>query len=210
LLGVIDVEFLTGHTISSYTNRAESPLSCGIVKKELGELCMTYLTPKAKKVKSRITGFGVVAVESIRKGELITDAFCVGAELVSKQEAMILISSGLPYELQIDDDAFLVARSRAEVSDGDFINHSCNPNCGIKGKSQIVAIRDVRPGEELAYDYAMSDDYDYRWKCQCGEENCRGVITGNDWKSKKLQEKYKGFFSEYLQKKIDKSLRNLR
>lgn len=123
----------------------------------------------------------------------------------SKEETMALIKGGLPYELQIDDDLFLVVRSFSEVSDADFINHSCNPNCGIKGKNQIVAIRDVQPGEELTYDYAMSDSYDYQLKCNCGSKNCRGMITGEDWRNKNLQEKYRGFFLEYLEKKIDQS-----
>lgn len=168
-------------------------------------MSMSYLTPKARKVKNIIEGFGLEAAEVIHKGEIIADFQDQGDTPVSKKEAMDLIDSGLPYELQIDDDAFLVVRSPAEMSDADFINHSCDPSLGIKGKSQIVAMRDIRPREELTYDYAMSDNYDYEWECGCRAKNCRGIITGNDWKRRELQEKYKGFFSEYLQNKINET-----
>ena len=35
-----------------------------------------------------------------------------------------------------------------------FINHSCNPNTGIKGKVTVVALRDIKEGEELTIDYS--------------------------------------------------------
>lgn len=39
-------------------------------------------------------------------------------------------------------------------------------------------------------------------KCLCGVENCRGLVTGNDWKLKELQDQYKNYFSPYLNEKI--------
>jgi hypothetical protein len=37
----------------------------------------------------------------------------------------------------------------------------------------------------------------------CGSPNCRGLITEEDWKIPELQKKYDGYFSWYLQEKID-------
>ena len=72
----------------------------------------------------------------------------------------------------------------------------------------MTATRDIKKGEEVTYDYAMTDaDYDYSFKCNCGSKDCRKVITTNDWKSPALRRRYKGYFSWYVQGKIDKSHR---
>ena len=42
-----------------------------------------------------------------------------------------------------------------------LVNHSCNPNCGIKvneaGAHDYVAMRDIEPGDEVTFDYAMQN-----------------------------------------------------
>ena len=83
-----------------------------------------------------------------------------------------------------------------------FINHSCDPNVGFAGNIVLVAMRDIRPVEELTTDYALFDDYDGSMPCQCGAPGCRGVITGHDWQRPDLQRKYRGYFSWYLQRRI--------
>lgn len=70
------------------------------------------------------------------------------------------------------------------VVDGDniaaFINHSCDPNCEadeIKGRVIIQTIRNIEPGEELAYDYNLFDgDPGDPALCFCGTKNCRGSM----------------------------------
>ena len=66
-----------------------------------------------------------------------------------------------------------------------FINHSCDPNCDAvidDGRIWIETIRDVEPGEELAYDYAYVLEERHtpaakrRYPCTCGARNCRGTI----------------------------------
>jgi len=64
-------------------------------------------------------------------------------------------------------------------------NHSCNPNCDAvvdRGRIWIETLRDIEPGEELAYDYAYvleerhTPDAKRRYPCHCGAPNCRGTI----------------------------------
>jgi uncharacterized protein len=67
----------------------------------------------------------------------------------------------------------------------------------------LVALRDIKAGEELTFDYAMSDGSPYdEFECCCGSANCRKKVTGNDWKLPGLWEKYKGYFSPYLARRI--------
>lgn len=89
-----------------------------------------------------------------------------------------------------------------------FINHSCCPNAGIKGQIVLVAMREIEPNEEVTFDYAMCLHSSpgmqrYEIKCLCGMGKCRGIVTENDWQRKDLQKKYKGYFSWYLQEKVD-------
>jgi len=62
-----------------------------------------------------------------------------------------------------------------------FINHSCDPNCHtdqIKGRIWIIARRDIRPGEELTYDYNIYDtEPGEAVPCYCGSRNCRGTMV---------------------------------
>ena len=93
--------------------------------------------------------------------------------------------------------------------DGIFkVNHSCSPTCGFRGQVTMVSMRDVSAGEQITFDYAMSDVGidEEAWKdmkCLCGSSDCRGLIGGNDWKLPELRKKYKGFFSLYVQSLID-------
>ena len=66
-----------------------------------------------------------------------------------------------------------------------------------------VSLRSISAGEELTFDYAMTDDEPYEMKCLCGTPSCRGTITGFDWKKKEIQEKYDGHVSWFIQRRID-------
>jgi uncharacterized protein len=83
----------------------------------------------------------------------------------------------------IDDD--VVIDAAVEGNEARFINHCCDPNCDAiieDGRIWIETIRDVRPGEELGYDYAYileerhSPAAKRRFPCHCGAARCRGTI----------------------------------
>jgi hypothetical protein len=59
----------------------------------------------------------------------------------------------------------------------DRMNHSCDPNCGIKGKRSVHALRDIEAGEELTLDYSTTE-IDPRWRmvCNCKTAACRGLV----------------------------------
>ena len=104
--------------------------------------------------------------------------------------------------LQIEDGLYLFDPHANDPSN--CFNHSCDPNAGLTGQIGLIAMRDIESGEEISFDYAMCDDSEYDvFDCACGSIDCRGRVTGRDWMNPDLQKKYHGYFSPYLQRKID-------
>ena len=161
----------------------------------------SYISSKIEKRSSGI-GSGLYATQTIRKGEIIIDYNGGPGRIIGIAEADELYNKGYDYMIQVDDDKFFAATSNEEVEDTDYLNHSCNPNCGIRGSITIVAMRDIEEGEEITIDYAMAESSDYEMKCDCKSVLCRKAITGNDYKIEALQERYKGYFSDYLADRI--------
>lgn len=160
----------------------------------------SYLSNKIEKRSSGIKGYGIFAKELIYEGEIV----CVkGGHILKRNE--LFTSSVINSYHPISDDLYLAAETEDEEEIVKiYINHSCNPNCGIRGEITFVAIRDIEKGEEITFDYAFLDNEDYHFKCNCGTEKCRHIITGYDWKIKSLQEQYYPYFAVYLKEKIDK------
>jgi SET domain-containing protein len=66
-----------------------------------------------------------------------------------------------------------------------WINHSCDPNCETEEEDDrifIDALRDIQPGEELFYDYALeidepiTEESKRKYACYCGSSKCRGTM----------------------------------
>jgi SET domain-containing protein len=165
----------------------------------------SYVTKKARVSSSGINRKGVFAKARIKKGEVIAvwGGFIIG-EKEFKRLSKKRFKKIEDYATKVSDGFYLVSCKKGGLEDDDFFNHSCNPNAGIHGHLLMVAMRDIAPKEEITYDYAMTDaDFAYSFHCACGVKNCRGVITTSDWKIPALQQKYKGYFSWYIQKKIE-------
>ncbi len=158
----------------------------------------SWLSPLAETRATDEKGTGIFAVAPVAAGVTVA-AF--GGRVVDRDELGGLDESVRIHGLQIDEDLFLV--STPPFDPADYANHSCDPNCGILGSVLLVTMRAVEAGEELCFDYAMTDTDDYdEFICHCGTARCRKVITGNDWKSAELQERYAGWFSSYLARRI--------
>jgi uncharacterized protein len=141
---------------------------------------------------------GVFALETIQANELLV---IWSGELYSFLQLTSLPLERQQHSVQVEEDFYLVPTRNGEPTD--FINHSCQPNLGLAGQIALRALREIAAGEELCYDYAMSDGSPYdEFSCNCGTADCRGQITGNDWQLPSLQAKYAGWFSPYLQRRI--------
>jgi len=135
--------------------------------------------------RSGIHGRGVYATQRIPKGTRIVEY--VG-ERISHEEA------DARYEAKGQDDGhtfLFVVSDRIVIdagvggNDARFINHSCDPNCETVIEDDrvfIEAVRSIRPGEELGYEYGLtwetSDDPDElaNYACRCGAAQCRGTM----------------------------------
>jgi uncharacterized protein len=139
---------------------------------------------------SPIHGRGVYALRTIPKGTRIME---YKGDLITWDE----VWERYPYE---EDEAaqnhtFLFELDPKRVIDATetrwpakWINHSCDPNCVARGEGEqifIDALRTIRPGEELAYDYKITLEERHtpavkkRYQCLCGTHKCRGTILAS-------------------------------
>ena len=139
--------------------------------------------------KSNIDNKGLYAAKNIKYGKIIIN---YKGKLITKKET----DTNPKYDN--DKAIYLFNLNNRYDLDGDFkyntarlINHSCNPNCELEGKGLklwITAIRDIKKGEELSYDYGFGYDEDYKqFICKCGAKDCVGYIVreGSRWRIKK-------------------------
>jgi SET domain-containing protein len=162
---------------------------------------LSYRSPKTEVRGSDIHGRGLFAIADIAKDEIVA---VKGGHIVDRKTLREKVTPRLgPVEIQIDDDLFIapVTHDERELSML-YSNHSCEANIGIRGEITFVAMRDIRSGEELTHDWAMTDDDDYSIECNCGTGDCRKILTGKDWQRPDLQNRYAGYFSAYLARKI--------
>ena len=161
---------------------------------------LSYLSPKVAAQESSIHGRGLFAKGPIVKGEVI----CVkGGYIFDRRVLQSMPDWFRAAEVQVAEDLF-IGPLKEDEREGSMIfsNHSCDPNIGVRGQIVFVAMRDIESGEELTHDWATTDDDDYKIDCNCGAADCRKILTGQDWRRKDLQKKYRGYISWYLEEKI--------
>jgi uncharacterized protein len=150
----------------------------------------------SKKVEIRKTvnrGQGVFVIRPIKKNEIIAefDGEVYGWDDKWTDE---LVDHCIQFEEKKWRDSKGIAR---------LINHSCEPNCGIKNLFQVVAMRNLKSGEEVTWDYEMTEKHPYwRMNCKCGSKICRKIIGNYDNMPTEIRKKYRGYISEWLLKKI--------
>lgn len=144
--------------------------------------------------KAGIKGKGVFALRNLKKGETITQ---IEGKVIETEEPSRLSKC-------FQDHCFPLGKKGKKYlyvspqSPWKYINHSCEPNTGIKNDSEFVAIRDIKRGEEISFDYSTNNfDFDmtgWTMKCHCGSKKCRKIISTFNKLDKKSQRKLK----EYL------------
>jgi uncharacterized protein len=160
----------------------------------------SYLSSKTRIGKSPIHGRGLFASRPIRKGEIVA---IKGGHILDRRALSRVRRRIAASYVQIDDLFYIGALRSAEVAlNKIFINHSCEPNLGIRGQITFVARRAIKTDEELTYDWAMEENAPAVTRCRCGARRCRGTLTGQDWKIASIRKRYRGYFSAYIEQKI--------
>lgn len=160
----------------------------------------SYMNPKCQSGPfDEKGGCGVFAREPIKKGELIS---LWGGRIVTEHELDPNMRNFTQRILQVDEGLYLETPELLEPTD--CFNHSCEPNIGFTGQIGLIAMRNIQAGEELNFDYAMCDGTPYdEFDCYCGSEHCRTRVSGDDWKDPELWERYDGYFSPYLVRRVE-------
>ncbi len=162
----------------------------------------SWVNPKLEARVSPIGGRGVFAKEPIAKDELLT--ISRGRVIDTKTYYEEVAKYGWDSAFNIDAEYYLAPFDPENPSADWLVNHSCDPNAVQMSVDDLVAWRNIAADEEITYDYATTEENpNWEMDCSCGSAHCRKVITGNDWKIPRLQKKYRGFFTEGIQKKID-------
>lgn len=172
-----------------------------------GERNFSWMNPKLEVRDTKKYGKGVFAKEDIKKNELLA---CFGGFIMKISEQDKMDQKIGDYSLQISEELVIGYKSLNEVKDDDtnYFNHNCSPNAGFNGQIFLVAMNKIKKDKEITFDYSMvlhkakNTSY-YEFECLCGSDNCRKIITENDWKIAGLQKKYNGYFQYYLQKIIN-------
>lgn len=107
--------------------------------------------------------------------------------------------------LQVGKDKFLGPSGDFD----DYINHSCNPNCGlviVANRAFLVALHTITANSEITFDYSTSsNDTLDQWKmnCKCGHFKCRKVISGYQYLDDSIKKYYEnlGVVPVYLKGK---------
>ena len=156
-----------------------------------------------EKLEARVkpgSGRGLFAVDPLSPGEIIA---VWGVRITTVEEFHTLPEPVRKLSLQIEEDFFLVLQGGENGAD--YINHSCQPNAGMAGQIVVTAMRFIARGEEICYDYAMTDGGPCdEFECCCGSVECRGKVTGGDWQRPELWTRYEGYFSPYLARRIQR------
>jgi len=135
--------------------------------------------------RSGVHGKGVFAVQDIPRGEVLIQ---YQGEIITWKSAQ----KRHPHNPKEPNHTFYFHINDRVVIDGGvggnasrWINHSCTPNCEadeIGEQIFIKAIKKIKSGQELTYDYGLTIDEPYtkalkaEFPCWCGAKNCRGTL----------------------------------
>ena len=137
---------------------------------------------------SPIHGRGVFALRHIPKGARVIE---YKGELITDEEAdrrYADLHENSPHTMLFSVESDLVIDGTQQGNSARWINHSCAPNCEIEEEGVRIFIdarREIRPGDELTYDYnlQLGEPHTRAAKrahaCFCGTRRCRGTMLGD-------------------------------
>jgi SET domain-containing protein len=127
-------------------------------------------------------GLGLFAAADIPAGDVV---LIFTGELLELDD---VLASGRDecYPLQVGPSTYLDLDAHSRI-----VNHSCEPNAGIRSDRILVSLREIREGEEIVYDYSTTMS-ERRWTmtCACRADGCRGTVADFHDLPLPLQQRY--------------------
>lgn len=121
-------------------------------------------------VKKNNKGIGVYTLKNYKKGEII----CVMKGEKTKPKSLYYhlknIKNAQMNPLQISSLTYLNLYKPYI-----YFNHSCDPNAAIRDKTTLFALKNIKKGEEITYDYSTTIDESF--VCKCGSKKCRHAVS---------------------------------
>jgi len=128
---------------------------------------------------SHIDRQGLFAAQDIKKD---TRIMAYIGEKISQKESARRLEEGNEYIFYLNYRSAIDGQTLANTAR--YINHSCDPNCAVEktnGTLWIVALQDIREGEELSYNYGYDRKNYQEHPCNCGAKNCCGYILDRQY-----------------------------
>ncbi len=131
--------------------------------------------------------FGLFATRDFMKGEIV-----VQGKKIKK------VPDRTMHSFQIDKATHIQLDKKSRS-----INHSCDPNMGIRNNKfnayDFIALRNIEKGEEVTWDYETTEHVSIAVeKCLCNTTSCRKSLIGFKYRSEELLDKYGIFIADYL------------
>ena len=148
-------------------------------------------------------GKGVFALRDFNKGETILRY--KKSKVFRDSEAPKVWKGKFRYLDRVGKSSYMVMQPPER-----FINHSCSPNVYIKNW-KIIAMKSIKKGEELVFDYSINNDFPVTFRCKCGSKSCRGLYSQSFFKlPKALQKKYLPYLDTWFRRLYRKEIGKLR
>lgn len=159
----------------------------------------THLQKKIEVRKSGIEGRGVFAKKDFKQGEYILTAKGPIVRWVVKNKQSSLVG---PNWLGISKYRWVDVAPPVR-----YLNHSCDPNMGIRGRVRFYALRPIKAGEELTFDYSTTEG-DELWgmTCHCGSTKCRKKLGSIQSIPRRTFKKYLPYIPTYFAKVYQNAL----
>ena len=137
---------------------------------------------------SPIAGEGIFVDEPVKKGQRI---LTFEGSIISWDEALAkgrenhVVPVGMDTYMDIYEPESLV-------------NHSCDPSAGFSDAATLIALRDLKKGDEITFDYSLVTADGWTMECHCGAENCRGTVSDYRDLPEELKARYKDATPEWI------------
>ena len=139
-------------------------------------------------------GKGIFAARNFKKGTMVLK---FKIKPITKKQMMRLSKDDKNHLGYAGEGRYFVLRPPER-----FLNHSCSPTT-YDSVDRLIAMRNIKKGEEITIDYAIAGFDNWKMRCYCGSKNCRKIIHGKFTKlPKKLQKKYHKYLPGWYKKEF--------